>query len=289
MSTDQGSTVPRRQLGRILKESREKGGITVHAAARALEWSPAKIWRIETGRVPMRSHDVETMCRVYRVPGALATALTGLARETKAKGWWHSYGDAIPEWFELYVGLETAAARLRQYEPEMIPGLLQTKAYTYAYLRIDRPDRTDDEIERSAIVKLMRQNLLTRRLPPAPQVQVILSEAALRRPIPDRNAMIGQLRHLLEVDDQLPNVSIRVLPLAAGPTRASLGGSFVILDFDDGEPTTVYCENITGALYLDKPAEAATYDGIWSSLARQALDARQSNRLIAAIAEEYDQ
>ena len=109
--------MPRRQLGRHLKELREKAGITVVAGARALEWSTAKLWRIETGQVSMRSHDVQTMCRVYGVPPSLTQALTGLARETKAKGWWHAYGSAIPKWFSLYVGLESAASRIRTTIP----------------------------------------------------------------------------------------------------------------------------------------------------------------------------
>lgn len=284
---EQGSTVPRRQLGRYLKELRESGGITIQAAARMLEWSTAKIWRIETGQVAMRSHDVETMCRVYHAPGDLTGALTGLARETKARGWWHAYGDAVPAWFELYVGLEASAARLRQYEPELIPGLLQTKAYTYAFLRIERPDITADELHRRAAVKLQRQNLLNRRLPPAPRLEVILSEAVLRRPIADRQAMAGQLHHLVSLGPELPNVSIRVLPLSAGPTRASIGGPFVILDFGEDEPPTVYSEGVTGALYLDKPAEVGAYDDIWQTVVRQSLDAGQSNSLIESIAEEY--
>src|SRR5687768_16016265 len=112
MTTDAGSTVPRRQLGRYLRQLREDARITVKAAADALEWSTPKIWRIESGIVSMRALDVEAMCRVYGAPADITQALMGLAKETKAKGWWHSYGDAIPGWFELYVGLESAANRL---------------------------------------------------------------------------------------------------------------------------------------------------------------------------------
>lgn len=104
MSTAAGSTVPRRQLGRYLRQLREEARITVKAAADALEWSAPKIWRIEGGATSMRSLDVEAMCRIYGAPPEMTEALTGLARETKARGWWHSYGDAIPTWFELYVG-----------------------------------------------------------------------------------------------------------------------------------------------------------------------------------------
>src|SRR6266540_3344075 len=135
-----GSTVPRRQLGRYLRQLREAANMTVKKAADELEWSPVKIWRIESGQTSMRSLDVETMCRKYGASDEMTQALMGLAKETKARGWWHSYGDAVPEWFELYIGLESAASRLRKYEPELIPGLLQTAAYTTEVFQVGHPN-----------------------------------------------------------------------------------------------------------------------------------------------------
>ena len=126
---DDGSTVPRRQLGRYLRELREDAHITVSAAAKALEWSAPRIWRYETGQVPMHPNDVEAMCRLYGAPPETLETLRGLARETKSRGWWHSYGEAVNDWFKLYIGLEAAAVRLRKYEANVIPGLLQTVEY----------------------------------------------------------------------------------------------------------------------------------------------------------------
>jgi transcriptional regulator with XRE-family HTH domain len=122
LQTDPGSTVPRRQLGRYLRQLREDARITVKRASEELEWSAPKIWRIEGGATSMRALDVEAMCRLYGASPDQTQILMGLARETKSKGWWHSYNDAIPAYFELYVGLESSAERLRQYEPELIPG-----------------------------------------------------------------------------------------------------------------------------------------------------------------------
>src|SRR5258708_901857 len=104
-----GSTVPRRQLGRYLRDLRNAARMTVRAASQRLEWSEAKLWRIETGQTSLRSLDVEAMCRLYGADPQMTEALMGLAKETKARGWWHSYGDAIPETFDLYIGLEEAA------------------------------------------------------------------------------------------------------------------------------------------------------------------------------------
>src|SRR5688572_2252912 len=130
--TDSGSSVPRRQLGRFLRQAREQAQMSLEAAAAELEWSRAKMYRIEGGQTPVRKHDVIAMCSVYGARTELTEALVALAVESKSRGWWHAYGDAVPAWFELYVGLEAAASRLRQYESGLIPGLLQTRDYAAA-------------------------------------------------------------------------------------------------------------------------------------------------------------
>jgi transcriptional regulator with XRE-family HTH domain len=293
VANDTGSTVPRRQLGRFLRQLREEAQITVKVAAEELEWSAPKIWRIESGATSMRSLDVEAMCRVYGAPDHVTKALMGLARETKARGWWHSYGDAIPAWFELYVGLEASASRLREYEPELIPGLLQTEAYTAEVFRLHNPEMPADKIEQGVAVRLERQAILTRTRPAPPSLDVVINEAALRRPITDRAAMADQLNHINKMSD-LPNISVRALPLNAGLHRAAMaGGMFIVLDFSSNganrspEPSTVYSDGLTGALYLDKPHEVAAYNKVWSSLVSVCLDQRQTRRLISAISKEY--
>ncbi len=286
-ATDAGSTVPRRQLGRYLRQLREDARITVKAAADALEWSTPKIWRIENGAVSMRSLDVEAMCRVYRASPDITQALMGLARETKARGWWHSYGDAIPAWFELYVGLEAAASRLRKYESELVPGLMQTKAYATEVLGIARPGASAAEIDRGVAVRLGRQALLTRTLPAPPQLEVVLNEAVLRRPISDRGAMAAQLSHLADMA-RLPNVSVRVVRFDAGLHRAAMAnGAFTILEFPENkEPPTVYYDGLTGALYLDKPDEVTTHESAWTNIQAISLNEAETLALITTIAEE---
>jgi transcriptional regulator with XRE-family HTH domain len=125
MVEDLGSTVPRRQLGRTLRVLRTEAQMTLDGAAGALECSRQKVWRIESGLGAVRRLDVRAMCELYEATPALTGALTGLASESRAKGWWHAYGDTIPAWFELYVGLESSASRLREHDDTLIPGLLQ--------------------------------------------------------------------------------------------------------------------------------------------------------------------
>ena len=124
-----------------------------------------------------------TMCRLYGASLDQTKILMSLARETKAKGWWHAYNDAIPAHLELYVGLESSAERLREYEPELIPGLLQTDAYATEVFRARVGRLTDDEVRRAVALRKERRNILLRTWPAATRLEVVINEGALRRPL----------------------------------------------------------------------------------------------------------
>jgi transcriptional regulator with XRE-family HTH domain len=285
-----GSTVPRRQLGRHLRELRNASRLTVRIAAQKLEWSEAKIWRIETGQTSLRSLDVEAMGKIYGAPAELTETLMGLAKETKARGWWHAYGDVIGENFDVYIGLEEAASRLSWYESELVPGLLQTEDYARALIRAGNPGATDAEIERRVHVRISRQALLTRATA-APVVEVILNEAILRRPVGGVKIMSGQLQRLAAAGT-LENVSIRVMPFSAGLHYGVLSGPFVILQFplngdgEETEPPTVYVDGFTGDLYLDKQKEVERYSAAYASILGSSLDERASGQRILQAAKE---
>jgi transcriptional regulator with XRE-family HTH domain len=288
--TTTGSTVPRRQLGRYLRDLRNKSRLTVRAAGAQLEWSEAKIWRIETGQTSLRSLDVEAMCKVYGAPQDITEALMGLAKETKARGWWHSYGDAIPEGFDVYIGLEEAASHFSWYESELVPGLFQTENYARTVIRADNPDVDDAEIERRVHVRLARQALLT-RVTHRPVFDVVLNEAILHRRVGGEATARGQLRRLLEVSE-LPTVSLRVVPFSAGLHHGIMSGTFELLRFplngngQDTEPPTVYVESFTGALYLDKPHEVARYDTAFKNIWESSLDEKASQELVTQMTRE---
>ena len=171
-----GSTVPRRQLGRYLRELRNRQRLTIRAAAGQLEWSEAKMWRIETGQTSLRSLDVEAMCRIYGAPADLTQALMGLAKETKARGWWQAYGDVIPEGFDVYIGLEEAASQLSWYEQELVPGHPADRGLRADADRGRQPDMGEEEISRRVHVRMARQPLIRRATAPV-QLQVALNEA----------------------------------------------------------------------------------------------------------------
>jgi transcriptional regulator with XRE-family HTH domain len=288
-----GSTVPRRQLGRYLRDLRGQARLTVRAAAEALEWSEAKIWRIETGQTSMRSLDVEQMCRIYGAPADATEGLMALAKETKAKGWWLSYSDVINEGFDVYIGLEEAAAHLLWYEAELVPGLLQTAEYARTLIRADNPGLDDDEVERRVQLRIARQSLIT-RVTAAPELRVVLNESILRRPVGGYDVIRAQLRRLVEVSD-LPNVALKVLPFDVGMHAGIMSGPFVVLEFPASgngrasEPPTVYVDGFTGALFLDKPGEINRYRAAFGDIWAAAVDEAASRNLIVKAAEEFNQ
>ena len=284
-----GSTVPRRQLGRYLHDLRVKTGLTARAAARELERSEPTLWRIENGHTATRSLDVEQMCRLYGATADMTKALMALAKETRARGWWQAYGDVVPEWLDLYIGLEAAATRIDWYESELVPGLFQTGDYARALIREHVPDKSDSEIDRRVELKLARQAILRRPVDP-PLLRVALREPMLRCPVGGARVMAGQLGRLAEASE-LPNVSLRLVPVATGLHAGMLSGPFEILRFpvnghgEESEPPTVYTDIYTGALYLDKPHEVNRYDQAFGKIWKTALDDEASRALIRESAE----
>ncbi|MFF0727381.1 helix-turn-helix domain-containing protein [Streptomyces sp. NPDC004134] len=288
-----GSTVPRRQLGRYLRDLRNQARLTVRSAAHQLEWSEAKMWRIETGQSSLRSFDVETMCKVYGAPADITEALMGLAKETKAKGWWHAYGDVIPEGFDVYIGLQEAASSLTSYQSDLVPGLLQTEGYARAVIRHHNPDETEAEIDRRVRLRIERQTLLTRATTP-PSLRLVLNESVLARPVGGPEVMAGQLKSLAEAAGR-SNIAIRVAPFAAGLHLGMLSGSFVVLRFPangdgtESEPPTVYSDGFTGSLYLDKPHEVQSYQEAFEDVWESSPDEQVSQRLIVDTAGSHGQ
>ena len=225
---DMGSTVPRRQLGRMLRQLRTEAGVTLDGVAEALECSRQKVWRIESGLGSVRSLDVKAMCQLYDVTPELVAALVGLAGETKAKGWWHAYGDAIPEWFELYVGLEAAASRLRFFKDTLVPGLLQSRDYALGMYRIDQPEMSEEDRERAVEVRLQRQSSAH----PSPAVRTPAGGDPLRggpapagrRPAGDGRSTPAPARTVSELPERLdpgPAPRGRAAPRHRGGRRSS--------------------------------------------------------------------
>jgi transcriptional regulator with XRE-family HTH domain len=263
-----GPTVLRILLGAQLRQLREASGIAREDAGYAIRSSGSKISRLELGRVGFKERDVSDLLTLYGVTDERErTQLLSLARQANEPGWWHQYSDVLPSWFEVYVGLEEAAARIRSYEVQFIPGLFQTEGYAHAVTLLGHPDASDDEVERRVALRMTRQRLLS--APAAPQVWAVVDEAALRRPLGGPGVMRAQLEQLLEATE-LPDVTLQVVAFNRGG-HAAAGGPFSILRFGEPDlPDVVYLEQLTSSLYLDKHDDVDRYLAVMERLCLEA-------------------
>ncbi|MBO4206892.1 helix-turn-helix domain-containing protein [Micromonospora echinofusca] len=252
-----GPTVLRMLLGSQLRRLRESQGVSREAAGWEIRSSESKISRMELGRVGFKERDVADLLTLYGVTDPdEREALLGLARQANSPGWWHRYGDVLPNWFQSYLGLEAAASLIRTYEVQFVPGLLQSREYARAVVLLGHGRAPVDEIDRRVNLRMERQELLTR--PGAPQLWAVVDEAVLRRPIGGPKVMRGQLEALIEAT-RLPNIRLQVIPFSAGG-HAAAGTAFTILRFPDADlPDIVYIEQLTSALYLDKRDDVDHY------------------------------
>ncbi len=266
-----GPTVQRIVLGAQLRRLRENREITTEQAAEAIRGSHSKISRMEHGRVGFKDRDVSDLLTLYGVMDqAERESLLSLAHEAGNPGWWHDFGDLLPHWFEPYISLEAAATVIRNYEVQFVPGLLQSPAYAREVIQLGHPSITQDELNR----------LLSRTAPP--RLWAALDEAVLRRPMGDTSVMREQIDHLLEMTDN-PNVTLQIVPFNVGGHSAA-GGPFSILRFAEPELSdVVYLEQLTSALYIDKPAEVDRYLEVMERLCVQAETAADSIKLLEKI------
>ncbi|WP_395104496.1 helix-turn-helix domain-containing protein [Actinomadura sp. SCN-SB] len=252
-----GPTVLRILLGGQLRRLREAKGISPKDAGNAIRASASKISRLELGRVGFKERDVADLLTLYGVTAAdEREPLLELAEQANRPGWWHRFSDILPPWFEVYIGLEEAASTLRVHETRCVPELLQTEDYARAALEVSRPMAPAQEIERRVSVLMRRQRILSR--PDPPQLWAVVDEAALRRRVGGTEVMREQIAALLAAA-RSPAITIQVMP-PRHSAMAALAGSFSLLRFAEPSlPDVVYMEQLTSALYVDKPADLAAY------------------------------
>jgi transcriptional regulator with XRE-family HTH domain len=283
MASVSSPTVKRRRLAAELRALREQAGLTLEEVAGRLEWSSGKISRIENARVGVLPRDVKFLLNVYGVDEDTDpwNELLGLARESRQKGWWRDFGDAVPEGFETFVGLEAEAAALRTFEPECVPGLLQSEDYARAVIRASMLTAPEDEIARHVAVRMARQGRLSGA--DAPSLWVVLGEAAIRRAVGGAAVMRTQLARLLNASDRA-SVTLQVLPFSAG-AHPGLDGAFTVLGFP-GDPDVVYVHYYTGTVYLEKPDDTRAYSLMFDHLRALAVAPGASRDMIARARDE---
>lgn len=283
MGQESGPTARRIVLGAQLRRLRETAGISRADAGYHIRGSESKISRMELGRVSFKERDVADLLTLYGVTDTDERAqfldLIGLANEP---GWWHQYADLMPSWFQDYVGLEESASHILVFEPQFVPGLLQTEAYATAIVSRGTPGSISDDDRRRVALRLRRQEVVTRARPP--QLWAVIDEAVLHRPIGGTQVMRAQLEHLLELDE-LPNVTLRVLPYRFSGRAAE--GAFSLLRFAEVDlPDLVYIEHLAGALYLDKRDEVEVYSRVVDQLAVDAESPASTRQLLTRVRSE---
>lgn len=259
--TVNGPTVVRRQLGNRLRKLREDAGQTISAVAGSKVFSTSKMIRMEGGKIEVKAGDVWTLCRFYKITdSATIDALAALADGTGERGWWEAYGDRIPDWFALYLGLEEGADELMIWQPELVPGLLQTPEYSEQVLRAVGID----DVERSLELRRARQQSFFGRDAPG-RLRVVLGPDTQLRDV-GGDVLAAQRTHLISLSARA-HVELRVLPFSVG-AHVGMAGGFTIFDFtSEANPSAVYLETLIGGHYLEHENELALYrqafDRIW--------------------------
>jgi len=281
--TEQGPTTRQRRLAAELRKLREAAGLTLERAAAALGWPQSKLSKIETTRQIPRVADVEAILATYGgTDQAVKLALAQLAREVRQRGWWAAYGDILAG---SYAELEYAADRIRLWHVQGVPGLLQTEDYARTLIRKHFPHESAAEIDRRVQVRVTRRAMLARETPP--QIDVLLAEEVLRRPVGGRAVMRGQLAALLHAG-QRPHISIRVLPIEIGDYPAMGAGDVVLFEFADGslDLDVAYLETMAGGMYVEDIAQVRACSVMYNRIAECALSEGDSAALIRSIYDE---
>lgn len=279
-------TVRGRRLRYELRRLREQRSLTIEQVAEQShgDWTASAISRWETGDRRIRPADLRALLDIYDVGGDQREVLLTLAREARQRGWWQSYSsDAVPEWFQVYLGLEAEAASIHEYAAELVPGLFQTADYYCAFMRAAPAAGDDEAIERKIAVRSARQERLT--ADDAPECWAVLNEAAVRRVVGGTKVMHAQLQHIAALAGR-PHINVQVLPFKGG-AHPAMDGSFIILGFPEApDPDVVYLESQTGSLYLEKLPEVDRYQAMFNHLVAKALGPEESIALIEQAAAE---
>jgi transcriptional regulator with XRE-family HTH domain len=270
-------------LGLRLRDLRERAGCTFSDAARALSVNTTTVRRMEKAEVGLKPLYVRALLDLYGVEAEEKASFLALVEEANRPGWWHRFRDVLPDWFSLYVSLESEASLIRGYEPHCVPGLLQTADYARVLLRTGFPGASEEEIERRVALRMQRQELLSR--PRSPLLWVVVEEHVLRRRVGGSSVMRAQLDRLIEAS-ALPNVTLQVMPFSAGP-HPGMFGPFQLFRFEIPElPDIVYSESLTGAVYHDERPDTVAYLEVLDRMGAQAAPVQDTEAILGEIRKE---
>ncbi|GAA2782471.1 helix-turn-helix transcriptional regulator [Saccharopolyspora taberi] len=282
-------TVRRLQLGNELRHARLKAGREQAEAAKELDCADSKISRLEQGTGGISKGDLKLLLEFYGVDPQESQWLFELAKTRSARGRWSGYRAVFPEWFRMYIDLETDAENLRQAKTEIVPGVLQTEAYMRS-LHTASVRRDDEGVDALVASRQERQRTLERDKPPT--LSFVLSESCLRRQVGTTEVMREQLDHLRDLA-QRPNVNIQVMPFNAATSTGGISYDFTLLQIPSNgiaaDLEFVYVECFDDARYLDSKDAVAAYNGLWNRLQAAALGPKESLDLIHSVGQEHSE
>jgi len=277
----QQSGVVTRGIGFELERLRRAASLTLQDVGDGLGVSASTISRLENGKREPTAEEVASILTIVGVVGAERVRLLDQARGGSGLGLVEVSTPTVQS--RTYLNFETRATTITDVEPLLVPGLVQSPDYARAVISATLVSDDDADIEARVARRMARQAILTRKNPP--QLNLIITETALRLPLGGAKTMARQVRHLLDLAER-PNVFFRVLT-ASLVAHPALDGSFVLLDFGD-DPPIVFIEDRTTGLFLDDKRKVGIYRLTVEKLTDMALDAEGSMRLMASIAHDLD-
>lgn len=279
-------SVYRRQLSARLKELREKAELTMAEVAKAIEINQGSLSRIESGDRGTSPVLAKAMLDCYGVTDpAVREDIVDLVRADTAQRqqWWRKYSAVINTTrYGGYLALEFSANSLRNYEPALMPGLVQTEEYARQVITAMRVDLTSEQVDDLVNVRMARKKMLEGD--DACKLWAVIDEAAIRRIEGAPAVLKGQLEHLLSMEARM-NVTIQLLPFSAG-FHPGLDGSFVLMGFAAPNPDVVWVENGPNSVYFEGPADVERYTGIFDHLRARALGPPETRSRINSMIKE---
>jgi transcriptional regulator with XRE-family HTH domain len=272
-------TLRRRELGFRLRQLRQARELSSEDVTKRAMFSSTKLSRLETGRVGASPRDIRDLCIVYGISDTTAEydQLMALAKEGKQHAWWQKFN--LP--YDTYVGLEAEAVSIRDYNTDVVNGLLQVEGYARAIFEAAEPPLDRATIHQRIEGRIKRQDLLTRD--DGPDFRLILDESALHRPVGDPGVMRAQIARIIEAAS-LPRVEFQLIPLEVG-AHPALDSTFVILEFNKPSVNdVVYVEGVVGNIYLESATDLERYRKMFSRLEAIALSPEESIALARRLA-----
>ncbi|MCX4478560.1 helix-turn-helix transcriptional regulator [Streptomyces cellulosae] len=282
-------SVYRRQLATRLRELREASGLTLTEVSEQIEINQGSLSRIETGERGTTPVLVRALLDCYAVTDTeLRDDILDLVRADKEqqKPWWRKYSTVLtPTRYDGYLALEAGAVALANYQPLLVPGLLQTEDYARAVIAQMRPDLGADQVDALVKVRMERQESRLSGERPA-ELRAVLDEGVLHRVIGSPGVMRQQFERLAQVGEQ-PNVTIQLLPFALG-AHPGLYGPFVILTFPQPTAPLVWLENPNNSVYLESQSDVQNYTDTFDQLRASALSPAETLTRLIRTAEELE-